>query len=71
MEEDVYIGDNKNEIIANFKANRLKSFMSVAKDNYSIIENEFFIPLQTISQDLKSHIHQLTTTVEKFKNNLQ
>jgi len=71
MKEKVHIGDNKNEIIANFKANRLKSFMSVAKENYSIIENEFFIPLQRISQDLKSHIYQLTVTVEKFKNNLQ
>jgi len=70
MKEKVYIGDNKNEIIANFKANRLSSFMSVAKDNYSSIENDFFIPLKNISKDLKSHIKQLTATVEQFKSSL-
>jgi len=71
MEESVNIGDNKNEIIANFKANRLSSFMSVAKDNYGTIEKDFFIPLKKISKDLKSHIKQLTTTVEQFKNSLK
>lgn len=71
MEEDVYIGDNKNEIISNFKTNRLNSFMSVAKDNYNNIEKDFFIPLETISKDLKESINQLTTTVNLFKNSLK
>ena len=71
IEEDVYIGNNKNEMISNFKSNRLDSFMNVAKDNYNTIEKDFFIPLEKMAKDLKSHIQQLTITVEEFKNNLK
>ena len=69
--EEVYIGNNKNEIISNFKSNRLQGFMSVAKDNYNSIEKDFFIPLEQLSKELKTNIDQLARTVEEFKNNLK
>jgi uncharacterized FlaG/YvyC family protein len=70
MKEEVYVGNNKNEIIANFKSNRLESFMNVAKDNYNSIESDFFIPLQQIVIELKKSIKKLTSSIEKFKDNL-
>ncbi|MEA1955891.1 MAG: dynamin family protein [Campylobacterota bacterium] len=69
--EEVYVGNNKNEIISNFKSNRLKGFMGVAKDNYNSIEKDFFIPLEQLSKELKTNIYQLAVTVEQFKNNLK
>ena len=71
LEEEVYIGDNKNEMISNFKSNRLNAFASVAKENYQSVENDFFIPLENISKDLKKQIQELATSVEKFKNGLK
>jgi len=71
IKEKVYIGDNKNEIIANFKENRLNGFINLAKDNYNDIEQNFFIPLQQISIELKTSIDKLNTTVLKFKDTLK
>lgn len=71
IEESINIGNNKNEIISNFKSNRLNGYITVAKDNYNSIEKDFFIPLHHISKDLKTNIQELSTSVEKFKNNLK
>ena len=70
IKEEVHIGDNKNEMIAQFKNNRLQGFITVAKDNYSAIEKDFFHPLKQISTDINSHIQALTIKVKKLKNSL-
>ena len=69
--EEVYVGNNKNEIILNFKSNRLNGYIAVAKDNYNSIEKDFFVPLHHISKELKTKIQELSTSVETFKNNLK
>ena len=69
--EQVKVGDNKQEVIANFKANRLEGYMGVAKENYQSIQDEFFTPLLNISQEIKSNIKALENSVVEFKNNLK
>ena len=68
--ENVYIGDNKNEIISKFKKDRLNGFIKVAKENYETVEKDFFYNLKQISNDIKTHIQKLTQEVEQFKNSL-
>lgn len=69
--ERVKVGDNKQEIIANFKANRLESYMGVANENYSAIEEQFFTPLLDISKEISESIDNLESSVVKFKNELK
>ena len=71
IKEEVYVGDNKNEMIVKFKKDRLDGFIKVAKENYESVEKDFFHNLKQISSDIKTHIQKLTQEVEQFKNNLQ
>lgn len=70
IKEEVYIGDNKNEMIVKFKKNRLDAFIKVAEENYESVEKDFFYNLQQISTDIKTHIEKLTHEVVQFKNSL-
>ena len=71
IREEVYIGDNTNEIISEFKKDRLKGFIKVAKENYESVEKDFFHNLQKISIDIKTHLQKLTQEIEKFQNSLK
>lgn len=71
INETVHVGDNKHEIVSNFKSNRLESFMGVAQENFAGIEERFFKPLLQISQDINSNIDSLNSSILEFKNNLK
>ncbi|MEA1954704.1 MAG: dynamin family protein [Campylobacterota bacterium] len=69
--EIVKIGDNKQETIANFKANRLESYMGVAEENYKNIQEQFFTPLLNIAKEINSDIDSLENSIVEFKHNLK
>ncbi len=69
--ETVKVGDNKQEVIADFKANRLESYMQAAKENYQTIEDKFFAPLLDILTEINRNINTLENSVVEFKNNLK
>jgi len=70
-EERVHIGDNKQEMIANFKSNRLSSYLKVAKENYEAVDKQFFTPLLKISKNMDTNIQNLNDSIVQFKNNLK
>ena len=70
IKEEVYIGDNKNEMIVQFKKDRLSGFIKVAKENYESVEKDFFCNLKQISTDIKAHIEKLTKEITQFKSQL-
>ena len=70
IKEEVYLGDNKNEMIVQFKKDRLSGFIKVAKENYESVEKDFFYNLKQISTDIKAHIEKLTQEVTQFKSQL-
>ncbi|HIP11825.1 MAG TPA: hypothetical protein EYG73_03800 [Arcobacter sp.] len=63
--EKIKVGDNKEEIIQQFKASRLENYESFAKNMYSQMQNTFFTPLQNTSLDITSDLNRFE---EKIKN---
>lgn len=70
IEEKVFLGDNKHEIIRIYKQNRIDSFIKIANDNYDYIVESFFLPLESVSEQMKEQITSLVLEVEAQKNQL-
>jgi len=70
VKERINVGDNKQEVISKFKTSRIDGFNQIAQENYQSIEEEFFIPLQNISQEMKNEIQQLEEKIVVLKNSL-
>ncbi|MDX9901060.1 MAG: GTPase [Aliarcobacter sp.] len=70
MEESVFLGDNTDEIIKAYKQTRIYGFIKMANDNYDIIIKSFFIPLETVSKQMREQIRNLVLEVEEQKEHL-
>ena len=67
----VEVGDNIEEVILDFKKDRIKNFSKLAIDSYEKVEKELFEPLQNISFDIQKEIDILEKKLIKFKNSLK
>ena len=64
--ESIKVGDNKEEIIQKFKSNRLEHYEKFAKDLYQQMENTFFNPLQSTSQQISYDVEQFSKKINKI-----
>ena len=71
VEEEVFLGDNKDEIIRMYKQNRINSFIKIANDNYNYIIESFFSPLEMVSKQMREQIRNLVLEVEEQKKHLK
>lgn len=71
VDGSVLVGDNKDEMIRKYKENRIDGLTKVAQDNYDMIINTFFQPLENISNEMKSKIESIIKTIENQKENLK
>ncbi len=71
MTETVKVGDNKNEMVLNFKASRIELQKSNAIANYDSLIKNFFEPMKTTSREIKDEIKKLKNDMNHFKTNLK
>ncbi|RYA24552.1 hypothetical protein CRU96_02655 [Malaciobacter halophilus] len=64
--EQVIIGDNKDEVINQFKSSRLKNYESFAKNLYQQMQDAFFTPLQKSSSEITSCLNNFEKNVKKI-----
>jgi hypothetical protein len=69
--ENVLVGNNKEEMIINFKKNRVNGYIETTLSNYEIVIKDFFNPLMAISNDTKANIENLEQQIITYKNNLK
>jgi len=71
VKESIPIGDNKEEVIKAFKANRLEEFKKFAKANYEKLENEFFKPLEKELQKIAQKVESFENELKDFQSTLK
>jgi adenylate kinase family enzyme len=68
--EKVYLGDNKDETILEFKQDRINLHIQNAQENYELVKNSFFKELQSYSNEIKHSINQLKSDLSNIKTNI-
>jgi len=71
VRDKIYLGDNKEEVIKAFKANRLEEFKKFAKANYEKMENEFFKPLEKELQKIAQKVDNFENELKDFQSTLK
>jgi uncharacterized protein YukE len=71
IKESVYVGDNKDEIILQFKHDRTQSYRQSTQEIYAQVMQEFFEPLKMISSNIKREINTLNEKIETYKTQLK
>ncbi len=66
--KEVKVGDNKLEVIKNFKNSRLDLHIKSTESIYSDLQNSFFQPLQSKSEEMKTLLNEFENRVQKVIN---
>jgi hypothetical protein len=67
----IEIGDNKLDIIQEYKSSRKRYFMNEISKKYEIAEDEFFTPLKNFIKDVDSKILELKSSLQSLSNELK
>jgi predicted GTPase len=65
--ESVKVGDNKEEVIQRFIADRLKHYGYFAKEIYTRMESSFFDPLQSISNEIRNNLNTFENNIKNIR----
>jgi len=67
----VHVGDNKTEVIEQFKENEIKVYSDQCQQIYQNIQNDFFHPVRAYIGDMKRELETFEATVQIFKQELK
>ncbi|MDQ7002634.1 MAG: dynamin family protein [Ghiorsea sp.] len=70
VDEEVCIGDNREEMILNFKNSRVEAYTQLVLNNYQDIKSNFFNPLIALHLDLIKDVEALKIEVNQLKASL-
>lgn len=71
VSENIHIGDNKEEMLLNFKKNRVEVHTKYMMEQYQNISKSFFEALMDESKKIKQDIATLEKSIKNYKNNLK
>lgn len=71
LEEEVKVGNNKDEVLRKFKTSRSDAYVKFTLNTYSEVSKNFFNSIQNVSTNMQNSIKNLETSVLSFKNNLE
>jgi len=66
----VNIGDNKEEVLQQFKANRQEHYVESINTAYQQFQDDFFAPLKGVSNTISTDIKSFEQKLERFKEKL-
>ncbi len=71
IEEEIHVGDNKEDMILKFKQNRTDGYINASKENYDVVAKDFFVPLQKMSGSIRISMDELESKIINLKNSLK
>ena len=64
--KEIIDGDNKEEVISNFMSSRIDHYTNATSKIYTATQDNFFMPLETISADIENKLVKFNEKLNKF-----
>lgn len=68
--EKIVVGDNKEEVLANFTASRTEYYTKIAKGEYETLRSRLFTPLENMIADIETALIKFNNKLNKFLKEL-